>query len=369
MTTRAKSATLSETIRALEALPDRVCWFDEFHQKIFHCAGYEWTDVDTFKLTQNLQELVGMRVTDEMVAKAIQVVARNNTKNEPKDWMQTLLWDGRERIREFLTVCFGVKHCEYVGQVSRNFWIGMAARIYQPGCLMRNLLILEGEQNIGKSKGLAAIGGPWYTESMVSVADKDFFLVLQGKLLVEIAELDSFSKADTTRIKQVISCPQDRFRAPYARATLDYPRRCVFVGTTNENAYLSDHTGGTRFWPVKCGAIDVKLIEELRDQCFAEAVAAYKSGQPWWLVGDGATEEQEVRRISDAWEPNIAEFLVGKSETTLAAVYDALKVEIKDRDMRKNFRIGRALRALGWKRRVVRVGTRFARMWIAPDEE
>ena len=114
---------------------------------------------------------------------------------------------------------------------------------------MDNMIVLEGEQGSLKSTALGALGGPWYAEVNESVQSKDFHLSLQGKMIIEIAELDSFSKAETTRIKQVITCQTDRYRKPYGHYTEDHPRTCVFAGSTNEDQYLRDHTGGWRFVP------------------------------------------------------------------------------------------------------------------------
>ena len=91
------------------------------------------------------------------------------------------------------------------------------------------------------------------------------------------------------------------------------PRQCVFVGTTNADEYLSDSTGGRRFWPVRCTSIDIDAIARDRDQLWAEAVAAYHAGETWWLDDDelrsAAEAEQEQRRIADPWEAIIAAWL------------------------------------------------------------
>ena len=214
------------------------------------------------------------------------------------------------------------------------------------------MVVLEGAQGIGKTNALRAIGGEWYTEAHEAVTSKDFFMTMQGKLLIEIAELDSFSRAEVTRIKQVITCKTDRFRAPYGRSAKDNPRQCVFVGTTNESHYLRDHTGGRRFWPMKCGKIDLELIKQNREQFFAEAVTRFKAGEPWYEMPIETHEEQEQRRQVDEWEEPIADHLSNPTiaETTVFEIAtECLKFDVPKIDRSVQIRIAAALRKLGWE--------------------
>jgi len=91
------------------------------------------------------------------------------------------------------------------------------------------------------------------------------------------------------------------------------PRQNVFVGTTNDDTPFQDPTGNRRFWPVACGVIDLAGIKRDRDQLWAEAVAAYRAGLPWWPdtveLNELATAEQAARRERDAWEPKILDWI------------------------------------------------------------
>src|SRR5699024_7321366 len=85
---------------------------------------------------------------------------------------------------------------------------------------------------------------------------------------------------------------------------------CVFIGTTNEHAYLRDPTGGRRFLPVRTdGDVQVDKIIELRAQLWAEAVALFHDGVRRWELPEDAAEEQEDRYIGDSWEGRLSRWL------------------------------------------------------------
>lgn len=359
---------LSNVLKIFERHPHvkDLIHYDEFYQRYLHRDGREWQEVDELTLATWIQRECRFRTCNPLlVHQAAMVAARWNVTNEPRDWIESLAWDGTPRLDLFFTDALGARDSEYTRRASRNFWLGMVARVFRPGCRLRHVVVLEGAQNKGKSFALAKIGGRWYAEASESVMSKDFYLMLQGKFLIEIAELDAFSRADIRRIKQIISSPTDRFRAPYARTAQDYPRQCVFAGTTNEDAYLSDVTGGTRFWPIPTGEIRLDLIEDNREQLFAEARLAVDAGESWWhMPGEATRKAQESRRQHDEWEDVIADYLIGRDEVRLQDVMvEALKIDIAKQDRVAQLRAANAMRVCGFRREVAwRTGTR--RLWV-----
>lgn len=316
-------------------------------------------DEDLHLVLEFVQGSLGLRkYSIEDVLKATKTVGWKNKKNEPKDWMESLVWDGTPRVAGFFRDYYVAEDNDYSKAVSTNFWVGMVARIFDPGCKLDNMVILEGPQGIFKSKSLEAIGGIWYSGADGSPDNKDFFLNLRGKMLVEISELDSFRKVEDTLVKKLLSQRFDRYRDPYGMTPKDNFRTCVFVGTTNEQEYLKDHTGARRFWPVRCGRINLAAIERDRVQLFAEAVHLYKQGATWWAVPEQeAKSEQDCRRASDVWEEPIQEYLIGKTETTMHDIgINCLKIELNRFDSGIQRRIGKILRSQGWENVQKRIG-------------
>lgn len=297
-----------KVIENRDELKDRIR-YDEFYDRVRsnwrnENKWYDWRDRDTQMLSLYMQRVIGLqKISSNLIHEAVMTAAFRNHKNEPLEWMNSLEWDGTPRLRELMPVGFGTKQNDYTEAVGRCWMVGMAARVFDPGCKLDNMPVFEGSQGNFKSTALEIIGGDWHCECHEPVTSKDFYQILQGRLLVEISELHAFKRAEVERIKGIITCRVDRYRKSYGRLVEDHPRTSVFSGTTNQDDWNADDTGARRFWPISCGTIDLDWIREHRTQLFAEAVERYKDGEPWWNVPDElAKKEQELRRVVDEWE-------------------------------------------------------------------
>jgi predicted P-loop ATPase len=161
-------------------------------------------------------------------------------------------------------------------------------------------------------------------------------------------------KAENADLKAFLTRAEERFTPKYGRKEVVEPRQCIFIGTTNNDSYLRDETGGRRFWPVKAVRIDTEALSHDRDQLFAEAVAAFRKGERWWP--DQAFEQahikpqQEERFEEDAWQGPINGYLAGKSQTTMVDVaLEALALDRAKLGHPEQKRIRVAIERAGWK--------------------
>lgn len=370
-------ATVANVVRVLQmdqSLAQNI-WYDEFLGRI--CTIWrsdkvrEWSDVDDINLQIYLQENIGLpKLGKQTVADAVVAAANLDVRNEAKAYIDGIAWDGIERLPTFLDDCFKAGDTEYTRSAGENFWISMVARVMRPGCKVDTMLVLEGLQGAGKSMALAIIGGQWFAEANQSPTDKDFYLNLAGKMIIEIGEMDAFSRSEVTKVKQVITCQTDRYRAPYERRAADHPRRCVFAGTTNRDDWNKDETGARRFWPIVCNGVDHDALRANRDQYFAEAAHKLAGGANWWTMPIDATlEQQEARRDADELESQLARLMVGRSDVTVGEIMDdIMKVPFERQDRSLQMRIGKALRAMKWTKlpNPVWRGSARVRLWVNP---
>jgi predicted P-loop ATPase len=314
------------------------------------------TDIDVGIAQDHLQHAGLARITKDVVHQAVDIQARKQTFHPVRAYLDSLQWDGEPRLTQLFTRYFGAEKSEYAEKIGRMFLISMVARILKPGCKVDHMPILEGPQGALKSTACGILGGEFFYDNLPDVtAGKDVSQHIRGKWLIEVSELDAMSRAEAAQLKAFITRTTERYRPSYGRKEVVEPRQCVFLGTTNHDAYLRDETGGRRFWPIRAGLIDVDALAKDRDQLFAEAVGQFHKGARWWPSKDFERKEimpqQSSRYESDAWEEPIAKYLEAKERATISEVaVHALGFETARIGTADQRRIARALERLSWRR-------------------
>jgi predicted P-loop ATPase len=190
----------------------------------------------------------------------------------------------------------------------------MVRRAKDPGCKFDHVMVLEGAEDIGKSTVISILsqgpGDEYFSDaSILEATDKEQQELTQGVWVYEICELTGIRRAAVEKVKQFISRQSDKSRPAYGHYVVDQKRQCVFIGTTNDQEYLTSQTGNRRWWPVACGDwIDLEGLREARDQLFAEAVALEEEEE--LFIGAELFEDlravHESRRTKDVWEDELA---------------------------------------------------------------
>ncbi|WP_229088019.1 virulence-associated E family protein [Brevibacillus sp. M2.1A] len=188
----------------------------------------------------------------------------------------------------------------YVREVTRKMMIAAVKRLYEPGCKFDFMLVLVGPQGFGKSTIIQMLALRWFSDSLKTFDTKEAGEHLQSACVFEFGELAGMYKTEVDEIKQFITKRSDKYRVAYDRVIADFPRKCVFFGTTNNWNFLKDPTGNRRFWPVnvepdkRTKSVFADLTEYEIGQIWEEALQAYKSGEELVLSPE---VDREVGRI------------------------------------------------------------------------
>jgi predicted P-loop ATPase len=331
--------------------------------------GQSLQDYHVSLINSEIQAHTSLNVGTELIYEGINIVARCNSFHPVRDYLAGLNWDGDSRIDSWLFRYLSVAQSNYSAAIARKWLISAIARVMAPGCKADCCLILEGPQGIGKSTALAILGGLWFTDAIESLSgsDKDTLLQLRGKWIVEIPELSGLSRGDVSTVKAFMSRSIDKFREPYGRISQDIPRECVFAGTVNGETYLKDETGNRRFWPVKCGTIDLNGLVRDRDQLWAEAYQLYQDGELWHIndvrVIREAEAEQAARVETDAWHGVIEAYCQDMEVVTIDDVLNLGIRKSKDSwNQNDKLRVGRTLRQIGYSQSQRRINGR--KSWV-----
>ena len=421
--------SLYNTLHVLEGDPlwRGVLGFNQFSYRITKrrappvqpAAVGEWADIDDVLLQVYLTKTYGFEPKKTTVMDAVMHAAHGQPFHPVREYLDSLSWDGTPRLTALLADCWGalstpgsaalkredpagwLRLSKYLELAGTKWMVGAVARIYKPGCKLDTMLVLEGGQGDFKSTSIRALfGDEWFSDSKLTIGDKDALAQMQGKWAYEMAEMDAHRKADDTAFKQFITTQVDRVRWHYGKRAEDVPRQCIFVGTTNMNQYGKDETGMRRIWPLEVGFVDLKKVIDTRDQLWAEALALFRKGVTWWVdkrvfvlepddhpglqsperPGEKAwsewdifEEQGEARQNTDAWEEPVLKFIADNNSlphyTTAQIMGSALMLDKARWTPLEQKRVGAIMRRLGFKTK--KVGPKNCRVngWVRTDDE
>lgn len=324
--------------------------------------GRPYDDIELFLICEWLERTKPIVWGKDHAQSAITVIANRHSRDPLRDYLLrcTAKWDGTPRVDMLLTDAFGLEQTEYHARAMRSWMIqgvarGMTTTI--PGAKCDLVLLLIGAPELGKSLFFESLcpDPAWFMDSLPALDDPETPRALQGRWIVELAELASIRKSQIEATRAFLTRRTDIYRAPYARATVERPRRCIFGGTSNLLGCLPDQEGNRRFAPIivteKC---NTEYVATARDQLWGEAAAAYAAGERWHInLGEIPELEaaREAAREQDEWEAMLDRDLVGQNETTIRECWRTLGGD-RNIDMTKadQMRVAACLHNLGWRK-------------------
>lgn len=261
-----------------------------------------WLGADDKRLLHYFGKMYDFKAA-ATIQNAFTEVVHSNTFHPIKEYIESFVWDGIDRVDRLFVTYLGAEDTHYTRSVTRKMLVAAVKRLYEPGCKFDYMLVLVGPQGAGKSSILAKLGRKWFSDSLRTFENKEAGEHLQSAWIFELGELSVMKKAELEEVKAFLSKTADRYRVAYDRQVSEFPRKCVFFGTTNNNNFLHDTTGNRRFWPV---VVDPKkrelnhwdhLTDEIVGQIWAEALELYRQGEPLELDKEAAAKAERIQDL------------------------------------------------------------------------
>ena len=164
-----------------------------------------------------LEETYGL-TNEKKIDNAIGIVANENKYHPIRDYLNTLVWDGTERIRFCLRHFLGADADDYTYEALKLFLLGAISRAFQPGCKFEIMLCLVGGQGAGKSTffRLLAVRDEWFSDDLRKLDDDNVYRKLQGHWIIEMSEMMATANAKSIEeIKSFLSRQKEVYKIPY----------------------------------------------------------------------------------------------------------------------------------------------------------
>lgn len=276
---------------------------------LVYLSGFYWNklphvirDSDVTEIRSYIADSYGIAPSKDRSEELIQMIAERNKFHPVRDLLEELKSRGRpttDNIRELLPRYLGAERSTFTTQATKLLLYGIIQRQFSPGVKFDYCMIFVDElQGTGKSTlcRMLAIKDDWFTDSLSTLDDpQKAFEAINGCVVVELGEMLSIRRAkDVEGIKSFLTRTVDKIRRPYLRHSEEFPRQCVFIGTSNKFESLpQDPSGNRRFVPIFCDGKKAekhpldneKETREFVLQCFADAMILGES-EGWPLVLD-----------------------------------------------------------------------------------
>jgi predicted P-loop ATPase len=356
--------------------------FDTFRDEIVVAphGTEEWGplgDDGTTRIMEQFERASFLPIAREVMRQTLAMVANERKFDSAIRWLESLKWDGVPRVGKFLSEYCGAEDSPYTRAVSRYLWSALAGRVLEPGCKADMVPILVGRQGAKKTSAVAALvpSPDYFTEVNLTERDEDLSRKMRGRLVGEIGELRGLSTRDLESIKTFITRRDEDWIPKYKEFATRFPRRLVFIGTTNSREFLADDTGHRRWLPVEVDVSDVERIKTDRLQLWAEGAVLWAAGGIAWREAEElAPAVHQKHVVSDSWEALISRWLDDPDElgrerrrarpfNTSEVMGGALSMSPSQMTRANEMRVAKVLRFMGFDQRITKSNGKSTRVW------
>lgn len=175
-------------------------------------------------------------------------------------------------------------------EMFKRFLIGTVDGLLNETKSHDTCLVFQGGQGIGKSRWMRKLmpkdmGYKYFYEGEINTSDKDHIEYLSAFWFIHLDELESVSSNKIGSLKSFITRRFIQHRKAYGVYRSKFIRRASFLGSVNDDKFLTDTTGSRRWLVFKVKALDYKHKINI-DNVWSQAHSLLLSGERYWLNTD-----------------------------------------------------------------------------------
>jgi predicted P-loop ATPase len=203
-------------------------------------------------------------------------------------------WDGKKDHIKKISKTVETENSKHFHNTLVRYFVGCIDCLLKPDSVNDVCLVFQSGQGIGKTRWMRSLlpkhfQSEYLYEGNIDTKNKDHTIYLSQYWFIHLDELETLRSNDISAIKSYITRQRISVRAAYGRYKTNFVRRASFLGSVNDDKFLSDITGNRRWLVFKVNKIDYQH-DINPDDIWSQAYKLWKEGYRYWFDIDEIKE-------------------------------------------------------------------------------
>ena len=196
-------------------------------------------------------------------------------------------WDKKTDYVSQIAATVKTDNDKHFAKTLERFLVGTLDCLLNPDNVNDVCLVFQSGQGIGKTRWMRRLlpkkfRKEYLYEGNIDTKNKDHVMYLSQYWFIHLDELETLRQNDINAIKSYITRQRISVRRAFGRYKTNYVRRASFLGSVNDDKFLSDMTGNRRWLVFKTKAIDY-MHDVDAEKLWAQVYYLYKKGYRHWF--------------------------------------------------------------------------------------
>lgn len=296
-------------------------------RRITRADDVKWKPVYDSLISSLVRRMRIERGMDVSLSKVKEIIMSDFTpkSNPVEEYFTALNWDRQPHI-DRLARTVHTDAMKLWPMFLRRWLIATVANAltYNYRCQNHTCLVLVGDQGTYKSTFIHSLVPEelqdYYYSGKIDPTNKDGLAVITQNFICNIDDqLVQINKKAADDMKGLLNMGIVTYRKPYDSFFTKATQIASFIGSVNDNQFLTDPTGNRRYLPVTLTRpIDIEEVNRINmDQVWAEAYHAFRNGEHYYFT------PEEQKKILEY----VAQYEVDSLERDLLYYYYAPATE------------------------------------------